>query len=179
MAIAGANPAEEDADEVVSSVPLPVLSIDLKGNRSRELGARRWAEVICNHPDLKFLNLAQNELGCLTKEIFLDLVCGAVASSSLSVLDLQDGNTRRLPDERKKPDLGAGRVYLPLCGFGASGVQELLTELPSGEYDSAEVRKGVFIRRHRGAAEKKGRQPQQGSVPQRHSHSSVHQHTPS
>lgn len=166
-AIAGANPAEEDADEVVSSVPLPVLSIDLKGNRSRELGARRWAEVICNHPDLKFLNLAQNELGCLTKEIFLDLVCGAVASSSLSVLDLQDN--------------------FPQGGFGSSEmgppphevIEELLTELPSGEYDSAEVRKGVFIRRHRGAAEKKGRQPQQGSVPQRHSHSSVHQHTPS
>lgn len=30
----------------------------------------------------------------------------------------------------------SGRVYLPLCGFGASGVQELLTELPSGEWES-------------------------------------------
>eukprot|EP00434_Breviolum_minutum_P011293 symbB.v1.2.009965.t1/scaffold623.1/size335370/8 len=143
-AIAGATPPEEDGDEAVASVPLPILSVDLKGNRSRELGARRWAEVICHHPDLKFLNLAQNELGCLTKEIFLDLVCGAVASASLSVLDLQDN--------------------FPRGGFGTSEmgppppevIEELLAELPAGEYDPAEVRKGVFIRRHRGSTEKKG-----------------------
>ena len=36
----------------------------------------------------------RNELGCLTKEIFLDLICGAVASASLSVLDLQDNFPR-------------------------------------------------------------------------------------
>lgn len=164
-AIAGATPPEEDGEEAVASVPLPVLSVDLKGNRSRELGARRWAEVICHHPDLKFLNLAQNELGCLTKEIFLDLVCGAVASASLSVLDLQEN--------------------FPKGGFGSSEmgppppevIEELLAELPAGEYDPAEVRKGVFIRRHRGTTDKKGRQPQQGLAPgQRHS---VHQHTPS
>eukprot|EP00439_Symbiodinium_sp_Y106_P009970 s4495_g1.t1 len=90
-AIGGVAPPEEGDDiEAVSNVPLPVLSVDLRGNRSRELGARRWAEVVCNHPDLKFLNLAQNELGLLTKEIFLDLVCAAVTSASLSVLDLQD-----------------------------------------------------------------------------------------
>eukprot|EP00435_Cladocopium_sp_Y103_P000550 s4456_g1.t1 len=144
-AIAGATPPEEDGEEAVSSVPLPVLSVDLKGNRSRELGARRWAEVICHHPDLKFLNLAQNELGCLTKEIFLDLVCGAVASASLSVLDLQEN--------------------FPKGGFGSSEMGppppeviedgELLAELPAGEYDPAEVRKGVFIRRHRGSTDKK------------------------
>ncbi|CAL1127485.1 unnamed protein product [Cladocopium goreaui] len=132
-AIAGATPPEEDGEEAVASVPLLVLSVDLKGNRSRELGARRWAEVICHHPDLKFLNLAQNELGCLTKEIFLDLVCGAVASASLSVLDLQEN--------------------FPKGGFGSSDmgppppevIEELLAELPAGEYDPAEVRKGAGV----------------------------------
>jgi len=174
-AIAGVPPPEEDEGDEVAQVPLPVLSVDLKGNRSRELGARRWAEVICNHPDLKFLNLAQNELGCLTKEIFLDIVCAAVASASLSVLDLQDN--------------------FPKGGFGNSEmgppppevIEELLAELPPGEYDNAEVRRGVFIRRHRGSADKKGRQPQQGSAPsQRHTHAGhtghspvVTQHTPS
>jgi len=161
-AIGGVAPPEEGDDiEAVSNVPLPVLSVDLRGNRSRELGARRWAEVVCNHPDLKFLNLAQNELGLLTKEIFLDLVCAAVTSASLSVLDLQDN--------------------FPAAGLGSSEMgppplevsEELLAELPAGEFDNAEVRRGVFIRRHRGgsSSDKKGRQPQQGGSNPRHSHS--------
>jgi len=164
-AIGGVAPPDEaDADEVAPVGPLPVLSVDLRGNRSRELGARRWAEVICSHPDMKFLCLAQNELGCLTKEYFLDLVCAAVASACLSVLDLQDN----FPG-----DVGMGPPPSEVT-------EELLAELPTGEFDPQEVKRGVFIRRHRGAGgatEKKGRQPQQGSSgAQRHSHSpSVHQ----
>ncbi|CAE8650210.1 unnamed protein product, partial [Polarella glacialis] len=163
-----APPEEEDGEEVIPVGPLKVLSIDLRGNRSRELGARRWAEVICNHPDLKFLCLAQNELGCLTKENFLDLVCAAVTSASLSVLDLQDNFPQT-----------SGPGTITMGPPPADVIEELLAELPAGEFDPAEVRKAVFIRRHRGgggggggSAEKKGRQPQQGTpsngVTQRH-----------
>jgi len=170
--IGGVAPPEEaeqdvEGEEAVPTVgPLPVLSVDLRGNRSRELGARRWAEVICNHPDLKFLCLAQNELGCLTKEFFLDLVCAAVASNALSVLDLQE-NFPQPAAAGQRPEMGPPP---------ADVIEELLADLPSGEFDPAEVRRAVFIRRHRGggggAPEKKGRQPQQGQqggAPQRHS----------
>eukprot|EP00931_Biecheleriopsis_adriatica_P065100 TRINITY_DN39724_c0_g1_i1.p1 TRINITY_DN39724_c0_g1~~TRINITY_DN39724_c0_g1_i1.p1 ORF type:complete len:1898 (+),score=373.96 TRINITY_DN39724_c0_g1_i1:40-5694(+) len=165
--IGGVAPVEDvDGEEAVSNGPLPVLSVDLRGNRSRELGARRWAEVIVNHPDLKFLCMAENELGFLTKEYFLDLVCAAVSSASLSVLDLQEN--------------------FPMGPPPTDVVEELLTELPTGEFDPDEVQKAVFIRRHRsgGSGEKKGRQPQQASSggahgSQRHSHSpSVHQQSP-
>jgi len=166
--IGGVAPPEEGDDEA-SNVPLPVLSVDLRGNRSRELGSRRWSEVVCNHPDLKFLNLAQNELGLMTKEIFLDIVCAAVASASLSVLDLQDN--------------------FPIAGLGnaemgpppSEVIEELMAELPAGEFDHAEVRRGVFIRRHRGgtSSDKKGRQPQQGGSSQRHSQTpAVHKQAP-
>jgi len=150
------SPEEAEGEEPAPMVPLPVLSVDLKGNRSRELGARRWAEVICNHPDLKFLCLAQNELGMLTKENFLDLVCAAVASAALSVLDLQDNF----------PLAEAGKVGKSMGPPPKEVIEELLADLPAGEFDPAEVRRAVFIRRHRGGggggAEKKGRQPQQG-----------------
>lgn len=161
---------QEDAipgEEVPHATPLPVLSVDLKGNRSRELGARRWAEVVCSHPDLKFLCLAQNELACLTKEYFLDLVAAAVESHSLSVLDLQDNFAQHSRD-------GVLHMGPP----PADVIEELLAELPNGEFDPAEVKRAVFIRRLRGNAaatttDKKGRQPQQGQpgVTQRHGHS--------
>lgn len=127
-----------------STGPLPFLSIDLRGNRSRELGARRWAEVICNHPDMKFLCLAQNEIGYLTKDSFLDLVCAAVASVALSVLDLQDNF---LPIHAQKLSVDSAGGPPP-----QEVVDELLVELPPGEFDPAEVRRAVFIRRHRGGA---------------------------
>lgn len=142
-----AAPEDAEGEEAVPVGPLPVLSVDLRGNRSRELGARRWAEVICAHPDLKFLCLAQNEVGCLTKEYFLDLVCAAVASTALSVLDLQEN----FPQQ-------SGGVRGQMGPPPTEVIEELLAELPSGEFDPAEVRRAVFIRRHRGgggAAEKK------------------------
>uniref|UniRef100_A0A7S4S9B5 Uncharacterized protein n=1 Tax=Alexandrium monilatum TaxID=311494 RepID=A0A7S4S9B5_9DINO len=166
-----ALPDEAEGEEAAPVGPLAVLSVDLRGNRSRELGARRWAEVVCAHPDLKFLCLAQNELGCNTKEYFLDLVCAAVASAALSVLDLQDNFLQ-------PPGPGGRHAVGPPP---ADVIEELLADLPAGEFDPAEVRRAVFIRRHRGgggsAPEKKGRQPQQGQQnggggAQRHAHPS-------
>lgn len=162
---------EGDMDDIAPVGPLGVLSVDLKGNRSRELGARRWAEVICNHPDLKFLCLAQNELALMTKERFLDLVCAAVASAALSVLDLQDNFPQ--PLERGK------NARTSMGPPPAEVVEELLADLPPGEFDPAEVRRAVFIRRQRGAAgagagqEKMGRQPQQGQQQGRERHSTA------
>ncbi|CAK0856922.1 unnamed protein product [Prorocentrum cordatum] len=157
-AIAGVVPPEEEDDEEPAPLePLQVLSLDLRGNRSRELGAKRWAEVIAAHPDLKFLCLAQNGIGCLGSSMFMDLVISAVHSTVLSVLDLQDNFP--LPDGVP----GAVDMGPPPDEVA----EELLQFLPPGEYDPAEVRRAVFIRRHRasampGAGEKKGRQPQQG-----------------
>merc|ERR1712217_412269 len=155
--IGGVAPLEEtNAEEHVG--PLPVLSVDLRGNRSRELGARRWAEVVCAHPDLKFLCLAQNELGFLTNEYFLDLVAAAVASAALSVLDLQDNFPQN-------PVHG-------ICEMGpppTAVIEELLADLPNGEFDPAEVRRAVFIRRHRGSGGRHPQQGQQNAATQRHS----------
>lgn len=159
-AIAGVVPPEEDDDEEPALLePLQVLSLDLRGNRSRELGAKRWAEVIAGHPDLKFLCLAQNGIGSLTQQFFMDLVISAVHSTVLSVLDLQDNFP--LPGADGLP--GAIDVGPP----PEEVAEELLQFLPVGEYDPAEFRRAVFIRRHRasavpGSGEKKGRQPQQG-----------------
>lgn len=154
--------AGPDADGPPACGPLQMLSVDLKGNRSRELGAMRWAEVICSHPSLQFLCLAQNELGRMSADSFQGLVYAAVASPALSVLDLRD-------------NFPVGPAGKTTTGPPPDEVtEELLADLPSGEFDVAEVRQAVFIRRHRGggtatAPEKKGRQPQQGT--QRHAHS--------
>lgn len=149
----------QGGDDGPHAGPLPVLSVDLRGNRSRELGARRWAEVVTTHPDLKFLCLAQNEIGLLTEDRFLDLVCAAFASSSLSVLDLQDNFPHDVVDSK-------GKRHRVMGPPPPEVVEELLQEFvhPNGEFDPNEVRKAVFIRRHRGAggSEKKGRQPVQG-----------------
>jgi len=156
----------EECEEMTPVGPLAVLSVDLRGNYSRELGARRWAEVICAHPDLKFLCLARNELGLLTKEYFLDLVCAAVASAALSVLDLQD-NFPHAVGKAGNAEMGPPPADI---------IEELLSDLPAGEFDAAEVSRAVFIRRHRGggsAPEKKGRQPQQGQAG-RHGHAQAH-----
>jgi len=162
-----ASHEEADGEEAPQTGPLPVLSVDLRGNRSRELGARRWAEVVAAHPDLKFLCLAQNELGMLSEERFLDLVCAAVASASLSVLDLQDNFPQEGTDVKGRPIMGPPPTEV---------IEDLLADYtPAGEFAAEDVRRAVFIRRHRGgggAAEKKGRQPQQGQQQgsaQRHS----------
>merc|ERR1719401_2195720 len=96
----------------------------------------------------------------------MDLVISAVHSAVLSVLDLQDN----FPMVGGADSLSAA----PSPGRAQMGpppeevVEELLQFLPAGEYDPAEVRQAVFIRRHRGGGmpgapgEKKGRQPQQG-----------------
>lgn len=146
------------ADEAPPSDPLPMLSVDLSGNKSRYVGAMRWAEVICSHPKLQFLSLASNELGVTNADSFLGLVYAAVASAALSVLDL-----------RENFPIGPGSSVM---GPPPDHVrEELLADLPSGEFDSQEVKQAVFIRRHRGGGggtEKKGRQPQQGQG--RHGH---------
>merc|ERR1711870_167054 len=137
--------------------PLAVLSVDLRGNRSRELGARRWAEVICSHPDLKFLCLANNEVAALGPERFLDIVDAAVSSPSLSVLDLQDN----FPQSGSR----VGRTEMGPPPPDVVEVELLGKILPPGEFDPNEVKRGVFIRRHRGGApapDKKARQSQQG-----------------
>jgi len=137
-------------DEAPPSDPLPMLSVDLSGNKSRYLGAMRWAEVICAHPKLQFLSLAQNELGVTNADSFLGLVYAAVASAALSVLDL-----------RENFPMGPGQSVMGPPP--AHVLEELLADLPSGEFDSQEVKQAVFIRRHRGGggSEKKGRQPRQ------------------
>merc|ERR550537_1310632 len=110
-----------------------------------------WAEVVARHRTLQFLCLAPNELGRLHVDSFLGLVYSAVASVALSVLDLRDN----FPIGPNQPSDGPPPVNV---------IQELLADLPTGEFDAAEVRQGVFIRRHRGGgaavSEKKGRQPQ-------------------
>lgn len=149
-------------DEVPPGDPLPILSMDLRGNKSRSMGAMMWGEVIASHPKLQFLCLAQNEVGALNAESFRGLVYGAVLSVALSVLDL-----------RENFPLGPGTV-------GGAGppppevLDAVLRELPPGEFDPQEVKQAVFIRRHRGggggggaAPEKKSRQPQQS---RHHSH---------
>eukprot|EP00747_Dinoflagellata_sp_TGD_P070322 gnl/TRDRNA2_/TRDRNA2_156542_c1_seq1.p1 gnl/TRDRNA2_/TRDRNA2_156542_c1~~gnl/TRDRNA2_/TRDRNA2_156542_c1_seq1.p1 ORF type:complete len:775 (+),score=142.89 gnl/TRDRNA2_/TRDRNA2_156542_c1_seq1:179-2326(+) len=142
----------EPADEVQPMPPLPMLSVDLKGNRSRELGAMRWAEVISSHPTMQFLCLARNELGRNQDDSFLALVYAAVSSPTLSVLDLRENFMQGPGEEAVGPPK-------------ASTIEDLLQDLPEKEFDAAEVRQAVFIRRNRGSAgapEKKGRQPQQG-----------------
>jgi len=156
-AIGGVVVADEPlGDDPVHVGQLPVLSVDLRGNRSRELGAMRWAEVVATHPTLQFLCLARNELGRFSNDAFLGLVYAAVASVSLSVLDL-----------RENFESTTFSVIEYVLGIPPDDlIKELLADLPAGEFDAAEVRQGVFIRRHRNAAsvEKKGKQPQQGSA---------------
>jgi len=136
----------DEPEEAAPMGPLPILSVDLRGNRSRELGAMRWAEVVAAHPTLQFLCLAHNELGRLSADSFLGLVYAAVASAALSVLDLRDN----FPLGPNQPTVGPPSNHV---------VQELLTDLPPGEFDPAEVKQGVFIRRHRGGGgDRKGRQ---------------------
>jgi len=152
--IGGVAPTDDLAsEELVPIGPLPMLSVDLRGNGCRELGAMRWAEVVCAHPTMQFLCLAQNELGRLSADSFLGLVYAAVASATLSVLDLRDN----FPLGPQQPCSGPPPDVV---------IEELLMDLPDGEFDDAEVRQAVFIRRHRSggglAPEKKGRQTQQG-----------------
>jgi hypothetical protein len=150
-AIGGVAPDELN-DDAAPVGPLQVLSVDLEGNIGRELGAMRWAEVVAAHPTLQFLSLARNGLGRSNEDAFLGLVYAATASASLCVLDLRENFI-----------IGKGKDKLPIFGPPAPEiVNTLLADLPAGEFDAAEVREGVFIRRHRGTAEKKGRQPQQG-----------------
>jgi len=140
--------------EDIELIPLPMLSIDLRGNHTRGLGAMRWAEVICRHPTLQLLSLAQNDVGTFTADSFLSVVYAAVASTSLTVLDLRDNFPvlgKTTPDSSRGPP-------------PQSIAEDLLVDLPQGEYDPQEVRQGVFIRRPRGVVEKKGRQPQQGQL---------------
>lgn len=140
--------------------PLPMLSVDLSGNRSRESGAMRWAEVVSTHPHLQFLSLARNEVGRFSPEPFSALVYAAGAATSLSVLDLREN----FPLDPEHP-----LVFGPPP---VETVDDLLAELPSGEFDPGEVRQAVFIRRNRGggaaAAEKKsgghGSQPSQSQA---------------
>jgi Leucine-rich repeat (LRR) protein len=136
----GGVTAHEDSDEAAAATgPMSVLSVDLRGNRSRELGAMRWAEVVAAHPTLQFLCLSSNDLGRLSPDAFLGLVYAAVASAALSVLDLRDN----FPQGPSQPSTGPPPQHV---------IDELLADLPSGEFDAAEVKQGVFIRRHRGGA---------------------------
>jgi len=146
-AIANAIAGVQENDEEHSMMnALPILSIDLKGNKTRFYGGMRWAEVITNHPKLQFLCLANNEIGMMNTDSFLGLVYGAVASPALSVLDLRNN----FPPGPGQPGPGPPPDEV---------LQELLHELPQGEFDEVEVKQAVFIRRHRGG-ERKGRQPQ-------------------
>jgi hypothetical protein len=147
-AVGQVPPNDEQIEEQPALPPLPLLSIDLRGNKTRYIGAMRWAEVIVSHPKLQFLCLAQNELGMMNSDSFMALVYAAVASVALSVLDLRDnfqagpgGGTTGPPPERV--------------------LQELLSDLPQGEFDENDVKQAVFIRRQRSGGDRKGRQPQQ------------------
>jgi len=174
-AVGGMPPADEVGvgEEVAlqAADPLPMLSVDLRGNKSRFLGAMRWAEVIAPHPKLQFLCLAQNELGLLNADSFLGLVYAAVASAALSVLDLRDN----FPMGPEGADVGPPPPDV---------LEDLLPDLPTGEFDTHEVRQGVFIRRHRsssggsGAQEKKGRQPNQHGHHHHQHRGSRHSHSP-
>lgn len=167
-AIGGAISVDDSVgDEVAPPESLPMLSVDLGGNRSRELGALRWSDVIVTHPTLQFLCLAENEIGLTGADTFHGLVFAALASPALSVLDL-----------RNNFPLGPGK-----SSMGAppqEPIEFILAEIPLGEFDESEVRKGVFIRRHRGggggASENRGRQPQgqQTFAASRNGHGSRH-----
>jgi hypothetical protein len=134
----GGYTMHDDLDhETQGAGPLQMLSIDLRGNRSRELGSMRWAEVVAAHPTLQFLCLSSNDLGRHSKDAFLGLVYAAVASASLSVLDLRDN----FPQGPSLPPSGPPPLNV---------IDELLSDLPQGEFDPQEVKQGVFIRRHRG-----------------------------
>ena len=80
--------ASFNKDGGTSAVP-NVLSIDLSGNRSREVGLL-WAEVLATHPTLQFLSLARNEVGVLSAKPFSELALAAVEALALNVLDLRD-----------------------------------------------------------------------------------------
>lgn len=142
-------------DEVMGMESLPILSVDLHGNRSRELGALRWANVIESHPTLQFLCLSENDIGLAGTDAFHDLALAVVTSPTLSVLDL-----------RNNFPWGLGK--LPRGEPPQEVTEFILAEIPLGEFDEAEVRQGVFIRRHRGGgggvSENRGRQPQQGQL---------------
>lgn len=162
-AIDGA-PQQEDMshEESVTKRALPMLSVDLRGNRTRELGAMYWAEVVSVHPTLQFLCLAANELGRHNYDSFRGLVYAAVASADLRLLDLRDNFPVAVPakDQLKGPVWGPPPP---------KATKELLAELPPGEFDPSEVSQGVFIRRQRGggapaptpAAEKRRPSPTQ------------------
>lgn len=139
-------------DDAMGLESFPMLSVDLAGNRSRELGALRWAEVIGSHPTLQFLCLSKNEIGLTGANAFRDFVFAALTSPALSVLDLRNN----FPSGPGKHLMGPPPQ---------EAVDDILCEIPSGEFDESEVRQGVFIRRHRGGggvSENRGRQPQQG-----------------
>eukprot|EP00928_Gymnodinium_smaydae_P022537 TRINITY_DN18894_c2_g2_i1.p1 TRINITY_DN18894_c2_g2~~TRINITY_DN18894_c2_g2_i1.p1 ORF type:complete len:227 (-),score=48.60 TRINITY_DN18894_c2_g2_i1:163-843(-) len=141
---------DDDADDPPPMGPLPILSLDLRGNRSRELGAMRWAEVVAAHTMLQFLCLAHNELGRLSVDSFQGLVYAAIASPSLSVLDLRSNFPRGPNQPSDGPPPG-------------DYIEDMISRMPTGEFDAAEVRQGVFIRRHRGSsADKRARSAQQG-----------------
>jgi len=122
------------------SAPLHVLSMDLSHNICRELGAMRWAELVATHPTIQFLSLADCEVGINTYEAFLALVYAASASSSLAVLDLRDSF--------RKEELE--HLYESTTARGPPPeivVRTVLKDLPQGEFDVAEVKEGIFIRR--------------------------------
>ena len=57
------RPEAQGREEVEGLHSVPMLSMDLEGNRARELGAMRSAEVAAVHLTLQFLNLADDEIG--------------------------------------------------------------------------------------------------------------------
>jgi len=158
--------------EGVPPGPVPLLSVDLRGNRSRGLGAMRWAEMVAVHPTLQCLSLAGNEVAFFSADAFIGLVHAASAAAALSVLDLRNNfpakKKRRRPGVPPPPDRGGPPPLLVVEG--------VLSDLPPGEFDSVEVRQGVFIRRRQSAqnntSDRRAHQSQQHS----HSHSHNHSH---
>jgi len=165
-AVGGAIP--KGPAEGVPPGPIPLLSVDLRGNCSRSLGAMRWAEMVATHPTLQFLSLAGNEVAFFSADAFIGLVHATSASAALSVLDLRNSfpakARRRVPGVPPPPDLGGPPPLLVVEG--------LMADLPVGEFDPVEVRQGVFIRRRQAGQA----QPDRRSTTH-HSHSATTHHS--
>merc|ERR1719421_134590 len=127
MALAESIGGSQLVNSDVDTSLLNVLSVDLGSNRVRELGALRFAEMVAMHPTIQFLCLGDNEIAVKSDEAFAALVYAAAASSALAVLDLK----QNFKGQGAPPD---------------ALIKKLLAE-PLGDFDPAEMKEGVFIRR--------------------------------
>ena len=146
MALAESIGGSQLVNSELDSSLLNVLSVDLGGNRVRELGALRFAELVAMHPTMQFLNLSDNEIAAKGDEAFSALVYAAAASAALAVLDLRH-NFRKQGEIPKKNEDGSAAAPVVDEGRPPAPYLKKLMKEPLGDFDPSEIKEGVFIRR--------------------------------